>query len=198
MTEPHSDQPGAPEGLAHVRAGAEAPHDHHVASLRGASAASVGRRFWLVAGTLGLIAFTVALAVGFLSITNDNARIDRLKDHGISVTVTVIDCIGNVGGSGSNGAGYTCRGQYRVGASTYRELIGSMTTFSASGTTVRAVADPAHHASVVLASAVKASSASPGSYVVPGLLAIVLVALALALRRVARRTPSPGRPAGSS
>jgi hypothetical protein len=179
MTEPHSDQPGAPEGLAHVRAGAEAPHDHHVASLRGASAASVGRRFWLVAGTLGLIAFTVALAVGFLSINP-------------------IDCIGNVGGSGSNGAGYTCRGQYRVGASTYRELIGSMTTFSASGTTVRAVADPAHHASVVLASAVKASSASPGSYVVPGLLAIVLVALALALRRVARRTPSPGRPAGSS
>ncbi|MGC1420026.1 MAG: hypothetical protein WA786_07905 [Acidimicrobiales bacterium] len=189
-----NDRPATSEGLASARASDEPPRDRPVSSLRGASAASVGRRFWLVAGALTLAAFTAALVVGFVSVANDNARVERLKDHGLPVTVTVINCIGNVGGSGSNGAGYTCRGRYTVGSNAYRELIGSMTTFSASGTTVRAIADPAHHSSVVLASAVEASSASSGSFVVLGLLSLLLVALAGGLTRVARRSRSPGRP----
>ncbi|MGA2294740.1 MAG: hypothetical protein ABSG24_05890 [Acidimicrobiales bacterium] len=191
MSEP-IDRPIASEGPASARANDEPPLDRHVSSLRGAAGASVGRRFWLVAGALGLVVFTAALVVGFLSVAHDHARVERLKDHGIPVTVTVIDCIGNVGGSGSNGAGYTCRGHYTVGATSYRELIGSMTTFSASGTKVRAVADPAHHSSVTLASAVEASSTSSGSFVVLGLLSLGLVALTLALIRVARRSNSPG------
>jgi hypothetical protein len=131
------------------------------------------------------------LAASFISITNDNARIDRLKAHGIPVSVTVVACIGNLGGSGSNDAGFTCRGDYRVGATTYHELIGSMTTFSAPGTAVRAVADPSKHSSVVLASALRTLVASPARYVAPGLLTLVLLALALALLRVARRSKPP-------
>src|SRR5665213_2650707 len=86
--------------------------DDHVASLRGATAVSVGRRAKLVAGSLGLVALAAVLVVSFLSVTNDNARIDRMKANGIPVTVTVTNCRGNIGGSGSNSAGFTCRGDY--------------------------------------------------------------------------------------
>lgn len=161
--------------------------DDRATSLRGPAPVSVSRRFWLFAGAFGLAVVAAVLVVSLLSVTNDNARIDRMKTHGIPVTITVTSCIGNIGGSGSNSAGYTCRGDYTVGGATYREIIGSMATFSALGTTVRGVVDPSHHGTVVLSSAVRNSSASPSRYVAPGLLGIVLVALTLALRRVARR-----------
>lgn len=62
-----------------------------------------------------------------------------------------------------------------------------MATFSATDTTVGGVVDPSHHGTVVLSSAVRASSASPWRYVAPGLLTVVLVVMTWSLRRVARR-----------
>lgn len=167
----------------------------HATSLRGSPAISVGRRFWRIASTIGLVLFALAIAVSFVSAASDNARIERMKAHGISVTVTVVDCLGNIGGSGSNAAGYTCRGAYVIAGTTYRELIGSMSGFAAPGARVRGVVDPSRHSTVELASAVSTSTASSGAYVIPGVLAIVLVALALATLRVSRRARSDaGRP----
>lgn len=190
MTETEHENEVAPEGPGSASAERHSLDDR-ATSLRGAAPATVGRKFWLLAGALGLAIAAAVLAASFISATNDNARIDRLKAHGIPVSVTVVACIGNLGGSGSNGTGFTCRGDYRVGATTYHELIGSMTTFSAPGTTVRAVADPSQHTSVVLASALRSSAASRARYVAPGLLTVVLFALVLALLRVARRSKPP-------
>lgn len=89
-------------------------------SLRGPAPVSVGRRFWLFAGVLGLVVFALVLVVSFLSVTNDNARTDRMKSHGIPVTIAVTSYIGNIGGSGSNSARYTCCGNYTVSGTTYR------------------------------------------------------------------------------
>jgi hypothetical protein len=135
-----------------------------------------------------LIVCAAALVVSFVNAASDNARITRMKSHGITVTVTVSGCTGNAGGSGSNSAGYTCRGRYAVDGVTYRELIGSMSTFAPSGSKVRAVADPSHHSTVVLASAVATSAASTGAYVRPGLSTAVLAALTMAYVRAVRRT----------
>jgi len=164
--------------------------DDHVATLRGPAAVSVGRTFWLVAGAIGLLVFGVALVVSLLSVANDNARIDRMKADGIPVMVTVTGCNGNLGGSGSNGAGYTCRGTYSIGHTSYHEQIGSMTTFAATGTPVPGVVDPSHLGSVVLASAVTSSQSSTWAYLRPGLLAVALVILLLAFLRVVRRSAS--------
>jgi len=192
MTDAHDENARVSKGPSSGSASARRHSlDDHATSLRGAEPASVGRKFWLLSGALGVAIVAAVLAASFISITNDNARIDRLKAHGIPVSVTVVACIGNLGGSGSNGAGFTCRGDYRVGATTYHELIGSMTTFSAPGTAVRAVADPSKHSSVVLASALRTLVASPARYVAPGLLTLVLLALALALLRVARPSKPP-------
>jgi hypothetical protein len=163
--------------------------DTRVAS-RGAEGRSIGRRFWLIAGALGLVVFAVALVLSFVSVANANARIDRLKAHGIPVVVTMGRCFGNLAGSGSNVAGYQCRGSYRLGHTTYHEPIGYKTTFSPFGTTVQGLVDPSYHNSVSLASAIRRTKASNSKYVAPGILTIVFLALMLVFARLARRPTS--------
>jgi len=152
-------------------------------SLRGPDARSINGRIWFVTGALLLALFALTIVVTFISATNDNARIERLKDHGVAVAVTVTGCVGNVGGSGSNGAGYTCRGSYRLYGIRYREIIGSKTSSSSAGTKVRAVADPARPSTIELASYVQASSSSDSVYFVPSLLALFLVILTFVFLR---------------
>lgn len=130
-----------------------------------------------------LAIFAVAIVVSFISATNDNARIDRLKNHGVAITVTVTSCVGNIGGSGSNAAGYTCSGTYSIHGVRYQEVIGSKTTLSTAGTIVHAVADPSRPSTVELASSVARSSSSRSVYVVPILLAILFLVLGFALLR---------------
>jgi hypothetical protein len=150
---------------------------HDVASLRGPQAQRIGGRFWIVAGVIVLVIAAAAIVVSFVAAANGNARIDRLKTQGVPVVVTITSCTGHIGGSGSNAAGYTCYGKYRVRGEHYQEVIGSKTTSSPTGVTVRGVADPSHPSTIALASAVAASSPSDTVYVIPIVLAILLMIL---------------------
>lgn len=161
-----------------------------VATLRGASAVGVGRRFWVVLGALALAAFAIVIVVSFVSAVHDNARIDRLKTHGTAVNAAVDNCIGNLGGSGSNASSYTCSASYSVGGVDYHEVIGQMSSFAAPGTRVAVVADPSQPSTIELASAVATSSPSDGAYLVPGLLSALLVALTMGYMRWVRRARS--------
>ena len=159
------------------------PQSSEVSSLRGPEAQRIGGRFWFATGALLLTAFAVVIIVSFISATNDNSRIDRLKARGVSVVVTVTNCVGNIGGSGSNASGYTCHGAYRVKDVRYQEIIGSKSTLSSVGSNVQGIADPAHPSTIELASAVARSSTSPSVYVVPSVLTLLLVALTLLFLR---------------
>ena len=161
---------------------------------RGAEGRTIGRRFWLVAGALALVVFAVALVLSFVSVANANARIDRLKAHGIPVVVTMGRCFGNLAGSGSNVAGFQCRGTYQLGHTTFHEPIGYKTTFSPYGSTVQGLVDPSYHNSVSLTSAIKRTKASTSRYVAPGILTIVFLALAFVFVRFARRSTSRAAP----
>ena len=190
MTE--GSEKGAPlnQDVPEVSAGVENTSDNrHVASLRGAEAVDVGKTSIRVAGTVFVVVCAVVLVAGVVSASSSNARISRMKSRGIPVVVRVTGCFGNIGCSGSNGAGFTCHGAYSVDGVKYREVIGSMSTFVSSGTPVRCFADPSHHNSIELADAVKTSRTSLTAYFVLGALAVVLLAVALALRRAARRNP---------
>lgn len=158
-----------------------------VAPLRGAAPGLTRARIWIVAASACLLLLAVAIAASFISASRDNARLERLHSQGIAVNVTVSDCRGNLGGSGSNSVDYTCHGDYRVGATTYHEVIGAMTTFALAGSVVRGVIDPSQHGYVTLASALEHTTPSSSVYIVPGLLALALSALTFALWRVARR-----------
>ncbi len=74
--------------------------------------------FWVVLA--GLLGAGVGLVVsGILS----NARVDRLRHDGRRVMATVSGCEGLLGGSGSNGVGYTCRATFRLGGRTWSEVL---------------------------------------------------------------------------
>ena len=113
------------------------PQSSEVPSLRGPEAQRIGGRFWFATGALLLTAFAVVIIVSFISATNDNSRIHRLKTRGVSVVVTVTNCVGNIGGSGSNASGYTCHGSYLVKGANYQEVIGSKSTLSSVGSRYR-------------------------------------------------------------
>jgi hypothetical protein len=169
MTESHQNQGGTPQVPVSTQQNPQQPPQRdHIASLRGASAGSIGRTFWLGAAALGLAVFAAVLMVSMVSAFNDNARIERMKAHGIPVTVIVTTCNGT----------------------TFHEVIGSMATFAASGTAVRAVADPSNHGTIALSSAVKTSKASPWAFVPPGALAVLVIILTWLFVRVVRRRPS--------
>jgi hypothetical protein len=167
------------------------PPSHDVVSLRGPEAQRLGGRFWTVVGVLVLVVVAVFIVVSFISAVNDNSRMERLKTHGIPVVVTVTSCTGNIGGSGSNAAGYTCYGRYRVHDERYRAIIGSKTTFSATGTRVHGVADPLHPRTIELTSAVAAWSRSSSVYVMPSVLAGLFIGLALLITRTRRSRSQP-------
>jgi hypothetical protein len=162
----------------------------HAGALRGPTPIRVGRTFWLVMSAIIAVVVAAALVVAIVAATTDNARITRMKDHGIPVTITVASCIGNLSGSGTNIASYSCVGDYNVRGSKYQQLVAGMTTYYAPGTKVQGVVDPAKHSTVELSSALRASSASAKAYLTSGILLFVLIVLALGFVMVARRRKS--------
>ncbi len=171
--------------------GERARREPHVVALRGPTPADIGRNHWLLAAVLGLVVLAASIVVSFTSAVNANSTIVRMQTHGIPVTVTVGDCIGNIGGSGSNSAGFTCHGSYRVAGVAFHEIIGSMSTFAKAGTIERGIADPNRHNTVELASAVRDTSPSATAYIPSVVLAVLLGALTLLLGRFARRRGRP-------
>src|SRR5437763_10603261 len=134
------------------------------ATLRGArvsvSAQSV-RRGVLAVVILGL---AVLIAVMYAAGVRKNTHINELRQHGIAIDVTVIGCHGLLGGSGSNAAGYTCRGTYAVSGHRYTETIPGSTLRSG---TLRAVVDPKDPRVLSTPDAVASKRASAGVFVAP-------------------------------
>jgi len=169
----------------------ESPPMNAVAVVRGPQAAPVARRTWTIVGAITLALCAGLIAVSFESASLDYARTARLKSHGIPATVTVAQCLGNIGGSGSTPAGYTCWASYRVAGVHYHSVIGAMGTFASPGTPLRVVIDPAQPGTIELASAVAASTPTPRVYLIPTLLALAWSAVcAIAWRRRRRRRRS--------
>ena len=72
---------------------------------------------------LCLVALAVLVVVLFVAGVHKNAQINRLRHHGVAVTVTVSGCLGLFGGSGSNPAGYACQGTFTLDGHRYSEDI---------------------------------------------------------------------------
>ncbi len=158
--------------------------DDRVAPLRGAGVEINGRQVARV--VLGIVLATLAvLAVAFTVIgIHNNRQINQLRNQGVPVGVTVTSCQGLLGGSGSNAAGYTCRGTYELDGHRYNEVLPG-TALHAPGSVVRAIAVPSDPTLVSPVSVVDAEHASASVFILPAVLLVALVALlvVLALRR---------------
>ncbi len=148
-----------------------------------------------VAVGLLLVGLTALVVVLFVAGAQKNGEITRLHQHGVAVTITSSGCRGLLGGSGSNAAGYACRGSFTLDGRRYNENIPG-NTLRPPGTVIRGVSVPGDPALVTTETILAAEQASWRVYIVPTVLLIVLVGLVLLAgaavrrgRRRARRRP---------
>jgi hypothetical protein len=171
---------------------AGAAPDEPVATLRGAGVRADPRCVGRVLGGLCAVAIVVTAGILLVAGAHQNAQIAQLRTHGVPVTVSVTGCVGLMGGSGSNAAGYACRGTFFFDGRRYNEPLPGNTLYPP-GATFRAVTVPGDPALVSTPGAVARERASNRVFIVPVLLLVapaVLVAAVTAARRRARIAPS--------
>jgi len=153
-----------------------------VAPLRGAT---VERRR-SVSQRAALATLVVSLLVVMLSngatVVRDVNRQHRLEQQGIATAIRVTNCIGNLGGSGSTGAGYHCSGRYVVRGQALTEVIVGQSDFLSPGATVAGVVDPTNTHFVVAVAAVSSLGTSPVA-LWPTLVSILILGSVLTRRR---------------
>jgi hypothetical protein len=173
--------------------------DQPVSKLRGAGAAVDSRTAGRVVLVIVLVTLAILVVVFTVIGAHKNAQIDELRNDGVPVTFTVDKCLGLLGGSGSNGAGYACTGTYSLGGHQYREALPG-NGFHAPGSTVQAVAVPSDPTLVSTAQIVRTDHASARVYILPGVLfAVLVLLLALVIIRLrGRRAQTAAGAAGAA
>jgi hypothetical protein len=123
-----------------------------------------------------------------------NQQIDELQQHGIPVTFTVTTCVGLLGGSGSNGAGFACRGTYRLGGHRYEAQLPGYKGY-APGATVRVIAVPSDPTLMSTPELVRSEHTSWTVFILPAVffaLFLLILATAGGARRRRRRRGQAG------
>ncbi len=139
-------------------------------SLRGPEVAPPTRKLgiWLLFGCavilIGVSVATLATAIGNAS------HVSRMKSQGVHVPATVTTCRGNLGGSGSNLASYTCYATYSARGQRYESVVGGLNTFTATGTHVSVVADPEDLAAIETTLLASSAESGPMTFAIPVLL----------------------------
>jgi hypothetical protein len=161
--------------------------DVPISRLRGPTAEFDTGRISRVVTGICLVGLAVLVVSLFAGAAHRNAEITLLQNHGVPVTVTVTGCRGGLSGSGSNAAGYTCTGTFTLHGHRYDDSIGGLTSFKASGQTIRAVTDPDDPRLLSTAGAVSRAQASSGAFAAPiSLLVFLVFAAGLVIWRAGR------------
>jgi hypothetical protein len=137
---------------------------------------------------LVLVALATLAVVFFVAGVHHNSQITSLRTQGVRVTVTVTACQGQLGGSGSNVAGYTCRGTFTLDGRRHTEILAG-NALHAPGSTEEAVTVAGDPALLSPVATVAAEHASATVFILPAVLLVVFVALAGALVLRHRRRP---------
>lgn len=168
--------------------------DEPISTLRGASAAVDAHRAAQV--VVGLILTTLAvLGVVFLVVGIDkNGQINELKNQGVPVTYVVSKCLGLLGGSGSNAAGYSCQGSYTIDGRRFFENLPGSSKYGP-GAKVQAISVRSDPSLLSTQRILDSERASGSVFILPAVLlgACALIVFALLLRRGQRRTATGDR-----
>jgi hypothetical protein len=168
---------------------AGAVEDQPLSHLRGAGVDVDARRVARVLVALVSLALG-ALAVTFLLVgLNKNNQINQLQRHGTTVDARVSGCVGELGGTGTNAAGYSCRGSFVFGGVTYRVTIPG-NVLRDPGSEVRIVTLPSNPYLVETTGALANEHATLRVFVLPIVLfaLFILVVGTLLVRRRTRRS----------
>jgi hypothetical protein len=192
-SEPTPSAGPAPAGAAPGMP-SESP-DRPVTTLRGAGVDIDPRRALRLVVAACLVAVTVVAVVLLVAGVKKNSQAVSLHDHGVPVTVTVSGCLGLLGGSGSNPAGYACKGSYTFEGHRYVQAIPG-NALHPPGSVIQGVIVPSDPWLLSTPAAVADQQASWRVFIAPAVLfALVAIALGFLLARRRRRAPgTPGRP----
>jgi hypothetical protein len=139
-----------------------------------------------------LAALVVTGAVLLVSGLHTNSQINALHDKGVPVEITVTGCLGLMGGTGSQLAGYSCTGTYVLDGVQYTQAIPGL-AFHAVGHTVAGVAVPGDPKLLSTPDQVASQHASWRVFLIPGILFLIAIAWVAELyRRRPRRTAPAG------
>jgi hypothetical protein len=181
MTAPEANGPTEPTRNA------EAP----LSTLRGAGVDVNARLVGRAVVALCLVALATLVIIFTLAGVHKNSQINRLRHDGVPVDVTVAHCLGLLGGSGSNAAGYSCTGTFSADGRRHTETIPG-TGFRAPGSSLRAVVVPGDPALLSPVNVLAGEHASWDVYLLPGVLLVVLALFSVAIVvRQGRGAPTP-------
>jgi hypothetical protein len=114
--------------------------------------------------------------------------VSDLQHHGVSVSVTVTTCTGELGGSGSNLADYRCVGTFILNGQRFHDTIPG-TVFRATGSRAEFITAKDHPGLLATSLQVRTEHTSWSVFILPFVLLVVLIAfLTVVLRRRTRRT----------
>ena len=125
------------------------------------------------------------IVILFVAGANKNGEITKLKNEGVVVTVTVRECTGQLGGSGSNAAAYRCVGTFTLGGRWHSDTIPGG-TFRPSGSTVRLVTTKGDPGLIATVEQVQSEHTSWRVFALPSMLLVGLIAV-VAIVAVRRR-----------
>jgi hypothetical protein len=140
-----------------------------------------------VVSGVGMAAIAVTAVILLIAGIQKNQQITSLQRHGVPVSVTVSNCIGLMGGSGTNVAGYACTGTYTVNGHVYKEAIPG-TALHQPGSTVQGVTVPGDSGLLSTPGQVAGDRASWRVFIAPAvLLAGFAVLVVIVIRRRSHR-----------
>jgi len=164
-----------------------------LSTLRGAGVNYDARKVAHVAVGLCLVTLAVVAVVLTVAGVHSNSQINRLRHDGVHVTVTVTNCLGLMGGSGSNAAGDSCTGSFTLHGTRYTESLPG-TAFHHVGSIVAATVVPNDPALVSPDKVLSGQHASLNVFLLPLILLVVLALLVALTIRLRRRNKNAAPP----
>ncbi len=174
----------APE--ARTPSGPPSSTSEPLSTLRGAGVNYDARKVGQVAVGVCLLTLAVLVVVFTVAGIHRNSQINQLRHDGVPVTVTVTHCLGLMGGSGSNAAGYSCTGSFTIHGTQHTETLPG-SGFRSVGSTVAATVVPNDPALVSPNGILKSEHATLNVFLLPLILLFVLALLVALIVLVRRR-----------
>jgi hypothetical protein len=167
-----------------------------VTTLRGAHVEVDSHR--LARGLIGacVVALAAVTVLLFAAAVHENAQVASLRRHGVPVAVTVSRCRGVLSGSGSNAAGYSCRGTFALDGKRYSDTIPG-DTLLAPGTTLRMVTVESDPGLIATIHQVEGERTSWGVFILPTVLLVVVATLVATIAVRSRRGPETASSIGT-
>jgi uncharacterized membrane protein len=165
-------QPPTPDVLAAQSSGQPA----EARTRNSLQVAKTTQRVKQVVSVVVLVSLALVTTLLYVAGVHKNSQIDSLRHHGRAIPASVVGCEGELGGSGSNAAGYTCKVRFTLAHHTYDETLPG-NVFLRPGAQLTAVVVPSDPQLVSTPAIVAADHTSNRVFILPTVLLVVFLAL---------------------